>query len=110
MLLSICRDDTILPDPNNSPGLKHRGEPAAAGFLRRRIRNHRPLRRRLNREDDQGVQARSFTCRVGSFKVTADRLPIVLQIGVKSGSRGQLGSRKSSADAFRDSVLILNHL
>jgi hypothetical protein len=37
------------------------------------------------------VRSCSLACRVGSLKVTAGRLPIVLQIGVESGSRGQLG-------------------
>ena len=57
------------------------------------------------------AMARSLTCRlVRSLKVTPDRLPIVLQIGVESGSRGQLGCRKSPADALRECVLVLNHL
>ena len=56
------------------------------------------------------VRSCSLACRLlGSLKVTADRLPIALQIGVESGSRSQLGCRKLSADALRHCVLVLNH-
>jgi hypothetical protein len=49
-------------------------------------------------------------CRlVGSGKVTAHGLPIVLQIRVESSRSGQLGWRELLADALCYCVLVLNH-